>query len=382
MTRTHFSLALVATLAACGDGQPLFDTETPVTTDEASEAVTDAALEDIQSGSDGRSDSLQDLDEILDAGTNAPPLLGELAERGDIVRIEALDGSGGITSSFAFNGDDDTFTVDGLGFDGLNVYQRSANIPQLGSIAVYEADQVVLDSLTEQPIDQIVPYIALFDRSEVLVDEDGAMTLAADGTPRTSFTVVRTGGYQGFGFGGYAYQRAGSFTLQETGQARFTGDYAGVRVYERLIDHEITSGQVIVDIDFDDFNTTEAVKGIIFDREARKADGTVVASSTNPDERLITAGDLQLPNLNFTVRAFGTAIANDGEISGNIGNTRIDDQGNLLDYEDGQYFGIIAGDLTDRNDGGEIVGVIKVESEDNRGDGIIVQETGGFIATR
>jgi hypothetical protein len=51
-------------------------------------------------------------------------------------------------------------------------------------------------------------------------------------------------------------------------------------------------------------------------------------------------------------------------------------------YETGTYAGIIAGDLTDVNDGGEIVGVLVIESEDSRFTGVNFQETGGFIATR
>ncbi len=43
---------------------------------------------------------------------------------------------------------------------------------------------------------------------------------------------------------------------------------------------------------------------------------------------------------------------------------------------------MIAGDATDPSDGGEIVGVIVIESEDPRYEGVTAQETGGFILYR
>ena len=50
-------------------------------------------------------------------------------------------------------------------------------------------------------------------------------------------------------------------------------------------------------------------------------------------------------------------------------------------YEFGTYYGVIAGDTT-TNPGGEIVGVIVVESDDPRYQGVTAQETGGFILYR
>ncbi|MFT4701612.1 MAG: hypothetical protein ACI9ND_001349 [Yoonia sp.] len=377
MTRTTLSLAFVALLAACGDGQPLFDEEVASGAEGIESGVPDiegTPFEELDAGSDPDSDNITDPDDILANGTVSPPLNGARANRGDIVRAEARSGSGGITSLFNYNGTDDTFNVDGLAFDGLNTYQRFATLPQLGETAVYRADATVADALTENLVEQQAPYFALYDTSDTALD---------DGTLRTSFAIVRTGAYSGFGFGSYAYQRAGTTTLPETGQATFSGTYAGARVFDIIAGLELTQGDVTIDIDFDDFNGTPGIKGLLSNRRMFDEFGNELETFNEVDRGIRPSTAVQTPNLPFVVRASGETISSNGELVGEIRN-RIRDPatGAFVTYEDGNYYGILAGDLTDPADGGEIVGVLVFEVEDSRYANVNAQETGGFIATR
>jgi hypothetical protein len=374
MTRTSLTLAMLALLAACGDGQPFFDeAET-----EDTEEVDGIPFEEVAS------DDVDDPDDVLNAGTTAPPLLGTLSARGDIVRVEsANEDGGGFTSLFSYSSDGDVFVIDGLAFDGLNEYERFAALPQLGTVAVYQGDANVADFLTGTDVSQIVPYFALYDVSDVITDEG-----TEDQSFRTSFAVVRTGGYRDYGFGTFAYERTGSFVIPTEGQATFNGTYAGLRISDTfttsdLIPEDIlTSADINIDIDFDDFNGTPGIKGELSNRQAYNVDGSTVETNTSIYTSSGGTNAVQLPDLPFVIRGDGITISDDGEIGGNVENTIIDRDGSIVTYETGTYVGILAGDLTDPDDGGEIVGVLVIESEDSRFDGVIFQETGGFIATR
>lgn len=379
MTRTSLSLALMALLAACGDGQPLFDEEEAATS-------TDPNVVPFEPVAPNEVDEPED---VLNSGTIAPPLRGALAARGDIVRAEATNtNGGGATSLFSYNGTDDLFVIDGLAFDGLNEYARFEARPQLGNVAVYRGDVTVTDSLTGTPVSQIVPYFALYDTSDAIIDND-----SEDGAFRTSFAIVRTAGYDDYGFGTYAYQRAGGFLIPTEGQATFSGTYAGLRVNDTFsattLDNDpsfsgdvITSADINIDIDFDDFNGTPGIKGEISNRRAFNQNGEEL--EVNRDIRASAApiSAIHMPNLPFVIRDSGVSISENGEIGGNVQNTIIDRDGNIRVYESGTYQGILAGDMTDANDGGEIVGVLVFEAEDSRFEGVFTQETGGFIATR
>jgi len=194
------------------------------------------------------------------------------------------DTGGGLVSSVAYNADNDTITVDNLAFDGANVYSRDSQVASLGGYAIYEADEVTFDTLTGEPIQQVRNYRTIFGVSDNTTE---------DGDPRTSFALVRSGGFAGYGFGGFVYERNGGVTIPVRGQAGFSGRYAGVRLFSNRGGLEYTRGDVALAIDF-------------------------------------------------------------------------------------------GGDATDINDGGEIVGVFVIESEDTRPEfeGTSVQETGGFILTR
>ena len=403
MKYTPISLALIAVLAACDGSQPIIF---PGDALGADENPAEDRTEDENSGSDPETGAVApSIDEILDAGTLRVDLSASRDSRGDIARTEARDGSGGFAEEFLINDGNDTLAIDNLAFDGLNVYTRGANttparLSDVGSIAVYHGDLIVPDSLTGNPVSQAVPYVALYDESDVMItapipaDATPAQIAAiqAAARPRTSFAIVRTGFYVGFGFGGFGYERAGDSVIAETGQATFSGDYAGLRVLDQVSELLITEGDIAIDIDFDDFNTGAGLKGAITNRQAYTPEGAVFPTFTGLNRADIDLADypgvtdplqvVQLPDLSFVVRGGGETIKDDGEISGEIRSRYVNPtSGRVEVYEDGFYYGIIAGDTT-AGDGGEIVGVIKVESPDSRFIGMTAQETGGFIATR
>jgi hypothetical protein len=342
-------LLFLGLLAACGDGQPLFD-----------EDGTDTGTDD---GTGGTDDGTDDGD--LDSGVDLPPGTSEPNANDGILRYEASnDQGGGFVTDVSYDARTDTFTVDNLGFDGANVYSRGDAVSTMGGYAVYDADIVVEDPLTGDPINQIVPYRALLGISENSVD----------GQARTSFAIVRTGGYVDYGFGGFVYERNGEVVLPTSGQARFEGDYAGIRVFSGTGGLEYTRGDMAVAIDFEDFNSGPAVRGQISNREAFDTQGNPIATGGE--------GQLQLPNVNFVVQAGVSTLDDNGELSGELNSFIVNEAGALEVYESGVYYGILAGDATADGDGGEIVGVIVLESEDPRFDSVTAQETGGFIVYR
>lgn len=419
-------LALLALVAACDSSQPLiFDGQDELgPVDEAAEVT-----EEETSGSDPATSAVPPtIDELLDENTLPVDLSSARADRGDIARTEARDGSGGFAEEFLFDVDDDTLTIDNLAFDGLNVYTRGSAVPaaqdgprlsDLGTIAVYHADITTPDFLTDAPIDQQDPYVALYDESDTIVVAD----IPADATPeerqaildaaapRTRFTVVRTGAYVGYGFGGFGYERAGDVVLASTGQATFSGDYAGLRVLDQYPEMLVIEGDVSIDIDFDDFNSGAGLKGEITNKQAYLADGTIYPTTNRENSSRITAaeqtildaqraaltgsdiyqnetnneayeGTVQLPDVNFVVRGGGETIKGNGEISGEVRSRYINPQSGQTEvYDEGAYFAIIAGDTTTPT-GGEVVGIVKTEAPDSRFLGVNAQETGGFIAGR
>jgi hypothetical protein len=164
-----------------------------------------------------------------------------------------------------------------------------------------------------------------------------------------------------------------------TGQAGFTGKYAGLRIFDGIAKMELTEADIKIDIDFDDFDANNTVKGRLYNRAAYNPDGTAVVLGDDYD-----AGELPLGDLPFVIAEGVDNFNEDGEIFGSVRNTRLDlNSGTQVEYETGKYYGIMAGDLNDPADGGEIVGIIVIDSFDPR-DRIEkqVQETGGFIVYR
>ena len=290
----------------------------------------------------------------LPPGTESP------APNTVIVRREAKDNTGnGYVEGVSYNADNDTFSVDGLAFDGGNVYHRGTSVASLGPTAVYEAASSYSDDVTGAPIDQF-SYRALY----------GVST-----SGQTEFAIIRTGAYIPYGFGGFIYQRNGGVTLPTSGQAHYEGDYSGLRDFNGINGVEYATGDMTMDIDFNDFNQGNGVKGEVTNRAVLDANGNDVtndiltalnANLTNP----LT----ELPTLTFTVGP-GVMDAN-GEIAGAIG-SYYTDGGAAVTYETGNYYAIVSGDAAE-----EVVGVIVVEGADPRYTGVTVRETGGFILYR
>lgn len=348
MIRKLCAVALVAVVSGCGDGQPFSDLQT---TDTSTDPGTNT-------GTDTGTDT--NAPDVLITGTERPPQTPSAIARGDIVRAEAVDGNGGgLVSAVSYIADSDTFQVDGLAFDGLNVYSRGVAVSQLNGYSVFEAEVVTPDFLTGDAIGQFVPTRAVYGVSD---------NSLANGEPRTSFAIVRTGAYNGYGFGGFIYERNGDVVLPTSGQAIYSGDYAGMRVFGGAGGLEYTTGDMFIQFDFDDFNATDGIYGEISNRRAFDVDGAEIG----------LGGDgLVLPTLTLVVNVGDTDVQANGEFSGSALNY-VDGEV----YESGSYYAVIAGDMTAIGDGGEIVGVIVIESTDPRYENITAQETGGFILYR
>ncbi|MDA5094261.1 hypothetical protein O2N63_09185 [Aliiroseovarius sp. KMU-50] len=280
-----------------------------------------------------------------------------------ITRYEEEDGSGnGYAQSISYNAADDTFSVDNLAFDGDNTYSRDNQVASLNGFRVYENDSIFQDSVTGAPINQF-SHKALYGVSD---------NTDADGKPITRFAIVRTGAYSGFGFGGFLYERNGGVTIPTSGQAQFTGDYAGIRDFNGSGGLEYATGDMIMRIDFDDFNQGSGVDGEVTNRRIFSTNGTELTSAY-----LAELGISALPTILFKV---GPGVMNNaGEIAGQLGSTYFDAAENkIVQYESGNYYAVLAGEGADM----EVAGIIVVTSEDPFVDGVIARETGGFILYR
>ena len=324
MKRILTAISAVALLAACGDGEPFYTPD--------------------------RENNVEEIDD-LDPGTRNP------TANSAIRRFEGRDGEGGgLVRTVSYNARRDTFTVDNLAFDGENVYRRHDGLRTLGGYRVYAADETTDDFLTGEAIDQVVPYRAIYGVSRRRVGD----------SPRTEFAVIRTGGYFDYGFGGYIYERAGGVVLPDTGQARFTGKYGGMQIQTNGGGLVFVRGDMRLDIDFNDFNRNDGVKGRIFNRVLLTDDG----------DRLGDLSDV------FWVIEEGTKTLNDnGEIKTEVFTLRRGSDGQVERDFEGTFSGLVAGDTT-AGSGGEVVGVIKMEREDQFNEGVKVQETGGAILYR
>lgn len=357
MTPYLKTLPLLLVLAACGDGQPFFN-------DEVDEALEEGDEDEVADGVVPEAEPEARDGINFETSGGLPPGTADPTADGSIIRFEPRDGDGaGLITDVEYVATNDTFRVDNIGFDGANVYQRGVDVDQLGGYAVYEADVVTEDPLTGDPISQIAPYRVIYGASEVEVD----------GQPRTSFALVRTGGYSDHGFGGWIYQRRDGVTLPTTGQAGFKGGYAGVRTFTNQGGMQLTQGDMTIAIDFRDFNANAAVSGTLDNRQFFTTSGDSIT--------LGAEGQPIAPPVNFVIQEGGASITTNGEIVGELRNSVVID-GTAQVYEQGTYNAVIAGDLTDPDDRGEITGVIVIESTDPNVDGVTVRETGGFIATR
>jgi hypothetical protein len=314
-------------------------------------------------------------------GTDGTPVA--VASRG-ITRVEEKSTSGsalgnGYAEGFVYNAAADTFAVDGLAFDGDNVYARDDTVASLGPYQVYEADATVPDTVTGLPINQFV-YRAVQGRSTSLVN----------GQPATRFAIVRTGSYTPYGFGGFIYERNGPVNLPATGDARYQGRYAGLRDFNGTAGLQYVEGDMAAAIDFDDFNDAneligDGIRGDVRNRVIRDLNGNDITgaflAAVNADIAAIdpaAANLTELPVLFFKVGP--GLISRNGEVAGEVASTYFD--GNVIkDFEAGKYYAIISDTAT--TSAGEFVGVVVVEGDVPGTDGSATyRETGGFILYR
>lgn len=345
MIRTLGVISILALLAACGDGQPFFNEDDP----------GDATADEDTADEDGGG---------IEGDSGLPPGTASPTSEDTILRYEPRtdDGNGGFVTSVSYNANDDTFEVDNLAFDGFNVYARDDAVPTLSSsdqtvYAVYESEGAVTDTGSGSDVDQ-------FDYRAIYGVSRNTTTIEGEVRPRTQFAIVRTGSYVDYGFGGFVYQRNGNVTLPATGQAQYTGDYAGVRVFSNAGGLEYVAGSMDISIDFDDFNDGAGVRGEIYDRAYFDVNG-------NP---IPTGGEDQIPDTDVQFLVGPGALTENGEITGGAQSLTTAEDGSIEVYEEGTYYAIMSGDNAD-----EIVGVIVLEADDPRAENVTVQETGGFI---
>ncbi len=132
-----------------------------------------------------------------------------------------------------------------------------------------------------------------------------------------------------------------------------------------------------MDLDFrDPLNANGAVKGRVFNRVAFDTSGALIVSGNDT-----AAGQLPLPDITFVLNGDVGNLNPNGEMSGEVFSSYVNTTDNVVDYESGNYYAILAGDTT-QADGGEIVGIMVLESSDPRPQGGTAQETGGFILYR
>ncbi|MGR3466173.1 hypothetical protein [Limimaricola sp.] len=360
MNRLLSATALLALLAACGDGQPFEFEDTPVTDGGGSTGGNDGDGDDGVDPGDGFGSS-----ERLLPGTPDPE-----PDR-SIVRFEPeSEDAGGFVRRVALQSG--RLEVDNLAFDGTEPYDPARRGPStLNGFAVFQSANSVDDSATGSDIDQI-DYRAIYGESR------NTVRVAGERLPQTRFTIVRSADFRGYGFGGFLYERNGGVEIPETGQAAFRGDYAGLRVFDGIGGQELTTGDMEILVDFADFNASDGVRGTLSNRRAFGTDGREIEVTTNGTRQtdLSDRAILDLPTVHFVLS--NAASTPNGEIIGTLTSSVLVD-GKVENYESGEYYGVLSGDL---GRGGEVTGVLVMESDDPRFDDVTAQETGGFTAYR
>lgn len=340
------TLVAVLALSACdGDGTNPFDDVEDEETDTDTDTDTDA---------DGITGDLE-----LPPGTESPT-----ADNG-IVRTEPTSSDGGedgdgFVTEVSYDADTDTFYVNNLGFDAANEYQRGTYVSSLGPYAVYESISTVTDDLSGNGINQFT-YRAIYGVSD---------------SGNTQFAVVRTGSYVEYGFGGFIYQRNNGVTLPTSGQALYTGTSAGLRDFDQSGGLQYSTADMQIAIDFEDFENGNAVRGVIYNRRVFDLTGDDITQDVidgiNDDA---TASLTEIPTVSWVVS--DGAMDDNGEIIGEVFSTFVDDSGNTVDFETGNYYAVVSGD-----DAEELVGIVVLESTVGNGDGVTVRDTSGFILER
>lgn len=354
-------ILLMAGLAvsACGSSSNPFDDE---------EEVTSPDPDDQQDPDQGQDDP----QEPINGDLARPPGTQNPTPNTAIVRYEEMDANGnGFAQAPTYQADTDSFVIDNLAFDGPNEYSRDDEVPSLGPVGgqgpfyVYESAETVIDPENGKEIEQL--------------QHKAIYALSTSGA--TEAVVVRTGGYRDYGFGGFVYRRndGNSVVIPTTGQARFDGDYAGLRDFSGREGLEYAVGKIQLDIDFEDFNgnyAQDAIKGEIYDRRIYDTSGNDLTQSILDTLNADAEGTVytSLPVIRLDVGP-NTIDAN-GEAVGSLGSDRVV-SGDEQDYMAGTYYAILSGDSPD-----EITGVVVIEGEDVLLDDGTVRETGVFTADR
>lgn len=376
MARTWMYLVLAAlTVSACGSDSNPFDEEPAAET-------PDGGSGDDGSGDDGSGGDDDPLSPINGDLTRPPGTANPTPNTG-IYRYEEMTADGnGFALRPVYSADGDTFDIENLAFDGANEYERDEDVPSLGPTGeqgpfyVYEGTDKVIDPVNGKEIDQF-DYKAIY-------------ALSTSGA--TEAVIVRTGSYEDYGFGGYIYQRndGQSVVIPTSGQARFDGDYSGLRDFQGAGGLQYAIGKIQVDIDFEDFDgnyAQDAIKGMIYDRRIYDTSGTDLTQSIL-DQLNDDAGGTAytaLPVIDLDVGP--NTIDRNGEAMGELGSEKVVG-GNVQDHLTGEYYAILAGNNPD-----EITGIVVIDGnytivEDDGtfgaaiGDVINVRETGVFTADR
>jgi hypothetical protein len=370
MIRLLSTVTMLAILNACGDGQPFFDDATTTETGTGTGTTTGTGTGTGTTTGTGTGTT-------TGTGTGTTTGNGTTTWASDtlggtegpmrnlpIFRFEAdKTNGGGYVSDVSYDAESGNFTVDNLGFDGANIYSPvTAGVAEKLNADLFRATDQVKDFLTGKEIEQAIPYRALY--------EEGT-----DGTePMTRYAIVRTGAYNGYGIGGYVYERDLGVTMPASGQAGFNGKYSGIRVFDQRVGIEYTSGDMDMQIDFEDFNANAAIKGEIKNRRIYSESGMIIATGTNQ-------GQIPAEDITWSIQPDSAVIDKNGEISLSLYSRKSADGKVVQGYETGTFNGLLAGDTTKGN-GGQIVGIVTLTSEDPRYDDVTVQETGGVILRR
>jgi hypothetical protein len=366
MKPTKYVILTTLLLSACG-GNPWLKTSTTVTPDTG---TTDTGGITTDGG--------------LPPGTTTPTAATTISRYEPAGKATSGGDSGnGYVKKVSYNSTDDTFKVDNLAFDGDNAFGRATPgaLPGTSSAFVggvqtasstyslFDGKAALPDSVTGTLIGQ------LQHRAIYGVSSDGLV----------KFAIVRTGNYVDYGFGGFIYSREGGVTLPAEGagtgayrgQAHFEGKSAGLRDFKASTGMEMASADMSMDIDFDDFNDGNGVKGLLSNRKVYNLDGTEITSdiisalNTNNNTTLNA-----LPQLNFTI---GPGVMNDnGELVGLLSSYYQTSTGSLDTFESGKYYALVSG----AGGAQKVVGVLVVEGDDPRWSGVGVRETDGFILVR
>lgn len=295
----------------------------------------------------------------IDSGGALPPGTTNPSAATGITRYEAKDDSGnGFAKIFTYNSANDTFLVDNLAFDGANTpFTRGTAAGSLGRFAVYEGPTSYPDDVTGAPIGQFT------HRAIYGVSDSGKVELA----------IVRTGAYVDYGFGGFVYQRNGGVALPTTGQALYSGQYAGLRDFQNRAAIEYVQGDMAMAIDFEDFNDGNAVRGSVTNRKVFDVNGNDITADIMS---AMGSTETVLPTITFDVGP-GVMTGN-GEMTGDLGSYTTDSSGAVTTFERGKYYAVVSGDNAE-----EVVGILVAETQGNDPRGsFTTRETGGFLLTR